>query len=320
MGEKAHSAIVSLMDCHRPVLLTEVMAALHIRAGGIYVDCTFGRGGHATAILENIGPEGRVIGIDKDPQAVSVGAEMAAMDPRLSVSRGSFATLSRQIESRGYRGRVDGILFDLGVSSPQFDTPERGFSFRRDGPLDMRMDPEAGSSAADWLNRASHGEIARVLKTYGEERYSGRIAGAIVRERAAGPIATTLRLADIVAAANPSWEREKHPATRAFQAIRIFINRELEDLREVLGQVIDVLSMGGRLVVISFHSLEDRLVKRFIRDRVRGDLYPPDLPIPESALKPRLKLVGKPSRPCAREVAANPRARSAIMRVAEKIR
>ncbi|MCP4042662.1 MAG: 16S rRNA (cytosine(1402)-N(4))-methyltransferase RsmH, partial [Gammaproteobacteria bacterium] len=282
---------------HQPVLLAEVIHALQPRSGGIYVDCTFGRGGHAQAILNQIGVEGHVIGIDKDPQAISAGAELASGDPRLSVSRGSFTILHREVESRGYLSKVDGILFDLGVSSPQFDTPELGFSFCRDGPLDMRMDPDTGASAAQWLNHADQGEIARVLKTFGEERYAKRIAGAIVGTRGQNPITTTHQLAEIVTKASPTREREKHPATRTFQAIRIFVNRELDDLREVLAQVLDVLAIGGRLVVISFHSLEDRLVKRFIRDKVRGDPYPPDLPVPETARRSQFRLVGRPVRP-----------------------
>lgn len=269
--------------------------------------------------LERIGRDGRVIGLDKDPQAVAAGNQLAAGDSRLVVYQGSFTSLRRHMEAQGLLGRVDGVLFDLGVSSPQLDAPERGFSFRQDGPLDMRMDPTSGISAADWLRDAAAEEIARVLKTFGEERYAWRIAKAIVRARGERPLVTTRVLADVVSAASPSRERDKHPATRTFQAIRIFLNRELEEIQEALDQVLDVLVTGGRLAVISFHSLEDRVVKRFMRRHARGDEYPRDLPVPASALRPRLKTIGKPLRPSAVEVEMNPRARSATLRVAEKL-
>jgi len=270
-------------------------------------------------LLERIGRDGRVIGVDKDPQAVAAGKRIAAGDGRLVVYQDSFTSLRRHVEVRGLLGRVDGVLFDLGVSSPQLDAPERGFSFRQQGPLDMRMDPARGISAADWLRDATAEEIARVLKTFGEERYGWRIARAIVRARRERPITTTRVLADVVSAAAPSRERHKHPATRTFQAIRIFLNRELEEIQEALDQVLEVLVTGGRLAVISFHSLEDRLVKRFMRRYARGDEYPRDLPVPASALRPRLKVIGRPLRPSALEVETNPRARSAILRVAEKL-
>jgi len=270
-------------------------------------------------LLERIGRDGRVIGVDKDPQAVAAGQGVAARDSRLVVYQGSFTSLRRHVEVHGLLGRVDGILFDLGVSSPQLDAPERGFSFRHEGPLDMRMDPTSGISAADWLKDAAMEEIARVLKTFGEERYAWRIAKAIVRARRERPIATTRVLADVVSAASPSRERDKHPATRTFQAIRIFLNRELEEIQEALDQVLDVLVTGGRLAVISFHSLEDRVVKRFMRRHARGDEYPRDLPVPASALRRRLKIIGRPLRPSVVEVETNPRARSAILRVAEKL-
>ncbi len=228
--------------------------------------------------------------------------------------------LADEVKRRNWEGRVNGILLDLGVSSPQLDEAERGFSFMRNGPLDMRMDPESGESAAEWLARAGAGEIAQVLKEYGEERYAKRIAGAIVREREQnGPITTTGRLAEVVKAAHPRWEKDKHPATRAFQAIRIHINGELEELDQALEQALELLAPGGRLAVISFHSLEDCRVKRFMQKQVRGDEFPPDLPVPASALKPKLKLVGKAQRASDSELEANPRARSAVLRVAEKV-
>lgn len=304
---------------HRPVLLREVIEGLSLRSDGVYVDGTFGRGGHARAILQRLGPEGRLIAFDKDPDAVEAGKILAAEDARFAIGRGSFAMLEQQVASRNLAGKVDGILLDLGVSSPQLDEPVRGFSFTREGPLDMRMDPDSGISAADWLANASEQDIAEVLKTFGEERHARRIARAIVAARAQAPIRTTGRLAEIVARANPSHEKGKHPATRTFQAIRIFINRELEDLEACLPQAVNVLAPGGRLVVISFHSLEDRIVKRFMREQARGDVFPPGVPVTQDQLHPTLRLVGKAVYPGDAEVAANPRARSAVMRVAERL-
>ena len=295
------------------------MAALQVDADGVYVDATFGRGGHSAAILQRLGVGGRLIAIDKDPWAVEVARERSARDRRFSIYQGSFAMLEYFAEAEAVSGKVNGVMFDLGVSSPQLDTAERGFSFLREGPLDMRMDTLQGESAAAWLARASEADIAHVLKTYGEERFAKRIARAIVRARQEAPIETTTQLAQIVAAANPAWERDKHPATRAFQAIRIHINRELEDLEQGLPQALRVLAPGGRLAVISFHSLEDRIVKRFMRDEARGGDLPRGLPVPASAFKPTLRIVGKPAYPGVAEVAANPRARSAVLRVAEKL-
>lgn len=304
---------------HQPVLLQEVLEALQVQENGIYVDCTFGRGGHAGAILQRLGAEGRLFALDKDPVAVAEARKRFGADGRFAIEQGSFTQLESRLNERGWTGRVDGILLDLGVSSPQLDDAGRGFSFLHDGPLDMRMDPEAGESAADWLARAGEGEIARVLKEYGEERYAKRIARAIVRSREAdGPIRTTGRLAEVVAAANPRWEPNKHPATRSFQAIRIHINRELEELAAVLEQAVAQLAPGGRLAVISFHSLEDRMVKRFIRRQERHDELPPDLPVRHSELKPRLRAVGKAITAAEAELRHNPRARSAVLRVAEK--
>ena len=301
---------------HKPVLMDEVMTALQPHPGGVYVDCTYGRGGHTLALLRRVGPDGRVIAIDRDPEAAAAGKRLAARDKRVVVFHGSFAQLGKVVREQDAAGKVDGILFDLGLSSPQVDAAERGFSFRLDGPLDMRMNPGQGQSAADWLNRARPEEIAEVLKEYGEERYARRIARAIVQAR---PVMRTVELARIISGASPTRERDKHAATRSFQAIRIFVNRELEEIQAALGQVIDALAVGGRLAVISFHSLEDRLVKRFMRSQSRGDEYPLDLPVPQSALRPRLKLIGKVVRPSRTEVENNPRARSAVLRVAEKL-
>lgn len=304
---------------HEPVLLEQSLEALAIRPGGIYVDGTFGRGGHSRAILARLGEQGRLFAIDKDPDAVAHGREALAAEQRFTIVQGTFAMLAELAEQWGVCAQVDGILLDLGVSSPQLDSPARGFSFRADGPLDMRMDPGSGVSAAQWLANAAEGDIARILKVYGEERYARRIARAIVRERAQAPIETTARLAQIVAAASPTKERHKDPATRTFQALRIHINRELDDLQAGLAQAMDVLKPGGRLAVISFHSLEDRMVKRFFRDQARGDEFPPDLPVTQDQLHPRLKLIGKAARASEAEVADNPRARSAVMRVAERL-
>ncbi len=304
---------------HLPVLLPEVLSALAVRADGIYLDGTFGRGGHAAAVLERLGPEGRLLATDKDPEAVGAGRMRFAGDERFEIVQGSFTRLAELVEERGWRGRVAGILLDLGVSSPQLDDPERGFSFRQEGPLDMRMDPTSGVSAADWLARAEEGEIATVLKEYGEERFARRIARAIVRTRESGEaIQTTGQLAEIIARANPSRERKKHPATRSFQALRIYVNRELEELDRFLEQSIDLLAPGGRLAVISFHSLEDRRVKRFIRHAERGHEPPPGMPVPAHAHFARLHAIGRAVRAGEAEVSANPRARSAVLRVAER--
>ena len=303
---------------HRPVLLDEALDALQVKYDGLYVDGTFGRGGHAAAVLEKIGPDGRLLAFDKDPGALEHAADRFGSESRLIMRRGSFVNLQSVVTELGWQGNVDGILLDLGVSSPQLDDPERGFSFLNEGPLDMRMDPHTGVSAADWLAAASADEIADVLWRYGEERYSRRIARAVVAARAKTPVRTTRQLAELIAAAVPGREARKHPATRSFQAIRIFINHELQDLESVLPQAVEVLAPRGRLCVISFHSLEDRLVKRFIRDQQRGPELPPDLPVVPQAFAPRLRAVGKPLRPGAEEVRTNPRARSAVLRVAER--
>ncbi len=304
---------------HQAVLQQEAIAALAIAPAGAYIDGTFGRGGHSRAILAHLGSAGRLIAIDRDPEAIRYGEMLQGEDSRFEIIQANFSEVGTLVESRGLQHRIDGILFDLGVSSPQLDTADRGFSFRHDGPLDMRMNPQQGISAAEWLQRAKESEIADVLYDYGEERHSRRIARSIVRERTLLPIDTTARLAAIVAAAHPSWERDKHPATRSFQAIRIHINNELAELDDGLEQAMKILKHGGRMVVISFHSLEDRRVKRFMARQAKGDSYPRDLPVTAEMLNPQLRVVGKAVKPATEEVAANIRARSAVLRVAERI-
>jgi 16S rRNA (cytosine1402-N4)-methyltransferase len=303
---------------HETVLLREAVEALVTDPGGVYVDGTFGRGGHSLAVLEKLNSEGRLLGVDKDPAAGEVAIELALGEERFAFYHGSFAQLPHQLRGMGIDA-VDGLLLDLGVSSPQLDEALRGFSFSHDGPLDMRMDTSSGETAAQWLYGASEAEIATVLKEYGEERFSRRIAAAIVEAQSSGPLTTTAQLSKIVTEANPRWERHKHPATRSFQAIRIKVNRELEDLQELLVTALDMLRVGGRLVVISFHSLEDRMVKRYMRDQARGEQFPAGVPVRDSALNRRMKLVGKAIKASDAEIAGNVRSRSAIMRVAEKI-
>lgn len=304
---------------HITVLLEEAVTQLVTDPDGFYIDGTFGRGGHSARILSCLSDQGRLLAIDKDPIAVAEAQRRFGDDPRFSIAHGSFSELAELVAARDMVGQVTGVLLDLGVSSPQLDDPSRGFSFQHDGPLDMRMNTAAGESAAEWINRATEAEIADVLFHYGEERFSRRMAKAVVAERAASPITTTARLASIITAANPRWEKGKNPATRAFQGIRIHINRELEEIETCLDQSLDVLAPQGRLVVISFHSLEDRIVKRFIRKHVKGDEHlPAGLPFTQSMLNQRLHGVGKAIKASAAEVDANPRARSAVMRVAEK--
>lgn len=304
---------------HETVLMQEAVDALRVIENGVYIDATFGRGGHARAILESLGNDGTLIVFDKDPEAISVANEIQQTDTRLEIAHAPFSQVEEWTNARGLSGKVDGILFDLGVSSPQLDEAGRGFSFLRDGPLDMRMDPGVGISAADWINSAKEKEIADVLYQFGEERHSRRMARRVILERAEKPITTTGELAEIIKQANPSWERDKHPATRAFQGIRIFINDELGELNKGLEQALSILKIGGRLVVISFHSLEDRIVKKFIALQAKGDNFPRDLPISQDLLNPRLKMVGKRIKASSDEVERNPRARSAVMRIAEKI-
>ncbi len=305
---------------HITVLLGEAVRELVYDPDGFYIDGTFGRGGHSALVLEQLSEQGRLMAIDKDPEAIRHAHQRFADEPRFSIEHGSFAQLQSFVEQRGMMGKVSGVLLDLGVSSPQLDDPDRGFSFLNDGPLDMRMDTSSGESAADWINRASETEIADVLYQYGEERFSRRMARAIVAEREEAPITTTARLAKIISEANPRWEKGKHPATRAFQGIRIHINRELADVEACLDQALEVLAPGGRLVVISFHSLEDRIVKRFIRRHVKGDEHlPPGVPVTDEMLKRRLKSAGKAVKAGKDELNQNPRARSAVMRAAIKL-
>ena len=304
---------------HETVLLEPAVDALIGDPTGFYVDGTFGRGGHSRQILSVLQEQGRLLAIDKDPQAIGTAIEDFGGDPRFEIAQGSFSTLAALVESAGKMGKVNGVLLDLGVSSPQLEEAQRGFSFMQDGPLDMRMNPDEGQSAAQWLASAAEQEIADVIYRYGEEKFSRRMARAIVEQRNVAPITTTLQLAEIVKQANPAWEKHKHPATRAFQGIRIHINRELEDLESVLTQALEVLSIGGRLVVISFHSLEDRMVKQFINKQAKGDDYPAGVPVRTSDLNPRMKKIGKAVKASNAEVASNQRSRSAIMRIAEKI-
>lgn len=304
---------------HLPVLLNEAITALAIKADGFYVDGTFGRGGHARQILTQLSDTGRLLGLDKDPAAIAVGQDLAQLDPRFSIEQCSFAELTTAAHSHKWHGKVDGILLDIGVSSPQLDEAERGFSFQKDGPLDMRMNPDAGVSAAEWLATAEMEDIAHVIKTFGEERFGTRIARAIVETRDASPITTTKQLADLVDKASPFREKHKHPATRTFQAIRIYINNELGDLTVGLEQALEVLAIGGRLAVISFHSLEDRIVKRYFREQAKGDNLPSYFPVRADELNPRVKLIGKAIKAGEDELAVNPRARSAVLRVVEKL-
>ncbi len=305
---------------HVPVLLGPVLDGLRINESGVYVDATFGRGGHSAAILDALGETGRLIAIDRDPEAIHAASQTLDDDPRLELIRGEYAELETYMDERGLIGKVDGLLLDLGVSSPQLDAGHRGFSFLRDGPLDMRMDPEHGISAADWLATIKESDLRRILRQFGEEKLAGRIARAIVSARDDAPIRTTGQLADIVAAAVPARERDRrrHPATKTFQAIRIAINDELAQLETVLEQSLRVLASGGRLCVISFHSLEDRLVKRFMRDNSREPAAVRGLPDIPAALRPKLRLVGKAIAATPDEVAANVRARSARLRIAER--
>lgn len=304
---------------HQAVLLDEAIQGLNIKADGIYVDGTFGRGGHSRAILQKLSAAGHLLALDKDPEALREAQKILAEDPRFKIIGCSFADIKTALEPYGWSGKVDGILLDLGVSSPQLDDASRGFSFQKDGPLDMRMDPERGQSAAQWLKHAEAKDIIHILKVYGEEKFAKRIATAIVEQRLEQPIETTRQLAELIAEAVPVREKGKDPATRSFQAIRIFINRELEDLDLFLEQVIEVLKPGGRLVIISFHSLEDRRIKRFMRKMSKGDDFPKGLPVTQAQLNPSLKIIGKAIKASEDEVSTNVRARSAVMRIAERI-
>jgi len=302
---------------HVPVMAHEAVAALAIKPDGIYVDGTFGRGGHSRLILAALGEKGRLIALDRDPDAIAAGAAMN--DARLTLRQRAFSQLNAVLNELDV-GQVNGVLLDIGVSSPQLDDAERGFSFRFDAPLDMRMDTRSGLTAAQWLATASEGEIGDVIREYGEERFAKSIARAIVAARQLQPIARTTQLAQIIAHAVGWREAGQHPATRSFQAIRIYLNRELEELTSVLPQCVDRLMPGGRLAVISFHSLEDRIVKRFMRAESQGEQLPHRLPVRAASLKPgRLRVVGRAQHPNDAELAANPRARSAVLRVAERM-
>jgi 16S rRNA (cytosine1402-N4)-methyltransferase len=307
---------VSEGSAHITVLLNEAVAALEIKADGIYVDGTFGRGGHSKLILSRIGGHGKLIALDKDPVAVAAGRRW--QDPRFSMVHSGFSGLSKVLAERGV-GEVDGILLDLGVSSPQLDDAQRGFSFRFDAPLDMRMDTSRGITAAQWLATADEGLLGEVIHDYGEERFAKQIARSIVAARTIQPINTTRQLAELVSKAVRTREPAQNPATRTFQAIRIYLNEELEELERVLPVCVTYLKRGGRLVVISFHSLEDRIVKNFMRDMSKGAQLPRDLPIRATELpQGKLRIIGKVVRASEQEISRNPRARSAVMRVAER--
>jgi 16S rRNA (cytosine1402-N4)-methyltransferase len=300
---------------HQAVLAAEAVAALALRPDGIYVDGTFGRGGHSRLILERLGPRARLIALDRDPQAVEAARQIR--DARFSIVHSAFGRLAAALDAQG-AGQVQGMLFDLGLSSPQIDDPARGFSFRGDGPLDMRMDPTQGTPAAEWLATASEAQLREVIGGYGEERFAKQVAAAIAAARRDAPIRTTRQLADLVGAAVRTREPGQDPATRTFQALRIFVNRELEEVSLMLPQAVERLAPGGRLAVISFHSLEDRIVKRFLLACARPAL-PRDLPVRASEMpQALLTIAGRPMRPSAAEAAANPRARSAVLRVAER--
>ena len=304
---------------HIPVLLNEVLTALDIDKEGCYVDCTFGNGGHSRAILQSLAENGFLLAMDRDPNTAKYASDKAFTDKRFRFFQDEYVMLSTRIKEVGMQGKVSGIVLDLGVSSEQLDCPQRGFSFRYDGLLDMRMDSTSGYSAREWLNQAKEGEIADVIYQYGEEPHARKIAGAIIKWRLKNKLETTRQLANLVQSVYPIYRsnaKKIHPATKTFQSIRIFINQELEQLQEVLNQVFDVLAPYGRLIVISFHSLEDRIVKRFIRNQRKQ--LPPELPIPNANQTIKLRAIGKPIRPSTTELKCNPRARSAIMRIAER--
>lgn len=304
-------------EAHFSVMLNESIDALQIKPNGRYVDGTFGRGGHSRKIVEQLGPEGRLLAFDKDPVAIECANEEFKGDERFQIAHASFADLLTEAEARGLLP-LDGILLDLGVSSPQLDEAERGFSFMKDGPLDMRMDPTRGESAAEWLARAEHGEMARVFREYGEEKFAGPIANAILRALEEGPITTTGQLAKIVSEGTPKKDKNKHPATRVFQAIRIFVNNELGDVESVLAQSVEALAVEGRLVVISFHSLEDRIVKQFIKKQSKGKPIPRGVPVMGDPELGPIKPESKALKASAEEIAENVRSRSAVMRIASK--
>ncbi len=307
------------MSAHLSVLLQEAIQGLAIKPNGIYVDGTFGRGGHSRAILMHLNEQGRLIAIDKDLEAIECARLNFSNDPRFVIVHDSFANLQSIAKKMGIFGQINGILLDLGVSSPQLDTPLRGFSFMQEGPLDMRMNQEQVLDAATFVNTAKASLMETVFKQYGEERYARRIANALVAAREEKPILTTHALAEIVKAANPKWEKHKHPATRIFQAIRIYINQELTDLDMGLKQCVESLAVGGRLVVISFHSLEDRMVKQFMQKEEHGVTFPQGLPVKASEMKKHFLRIGKAIKPGEDEIKQNVRSRSAVLRIGEKI-
>ena len=312
------TAVDDSQKVHFSVMLKESIAGLNIKKDGFYIDGTFGRGGHSRAILEQLGENGHLMAIDQDPQAIEYANE-TIKDRRFDIQQGSFEQVVAFCKARGFNGKVDGFLLDLGVSSPQLDDAERGFSFMRTGPLDMRMNPEKGLSAKEWIRQVDETTLIGVLKNYGEERFAGRIARVIKEASDLDQLHTTLDLAQVVQKVSPKTEKNKHPATRTFQAIRIAVNRELDVLKNVLEAAVEILAPGGRLSVISFHSLEDRIVKRFIRDQSTiKDLFP-DSPILLEVVEPVLKKIGKPVFPSREEVTENGRSRSAVLRIAERI-
>jgi len=303
---------------HETVLLAEAVDAV-IAGEGFYIDGTFGRGGHSRHLLSRLGATSRLLVIDKDPLAIAEAQRLSALDTRVTVVQDGFANLAELVAEQGLSGQVSGILLDLGVSSPQLDDARRGFSFQHDGPLDMRMNPEAGLSAAQWLTVVKENDLANVLFQYGDERFSRRIAKAIVAARQEQALTSTTQLAEIIKVAHPKWDHKRHPATKSFQAIRIFINGELVELEQALNAAVEMLKPGGRLAVIAFHSLEDRAVKHFIRLQANGPELPPGLPIPESDIVRTMRAIGKAIKPSKAEVALNIRSRSAVLRIAEKL-
>lgn len=307
------------MLSHESVMLNEAVMGLAINPNGVYIDATFGRGGHSQAILDKLSLNGRLIAIDKDKTAVEAAKNKFSHDKRFNIFHDSFMHIKTIVEKLALVGKVDGVLFDLGVSSPQLDDATRGFSFMHEGPLDMRMNQDDKLDAYKFVNQATEKELADVLFVYGEERYSRRIAKAIVLARQNKPINTTLELAAVVKEANPKWEKHKHPATRVFQAIRIYINKELDAIKEGLDRALEVLSKGGRLVVISFHSLEDRIVKQFMKQKSEGPYVPYHVPLQEAQIQAQLKRIGKAIKPSLEELKRNVRARSAVLRIGEKI-
>lgn len=302
---------------HWPVLLEETLAGLAPRPGGIFVDATYGRGGHAARLLEQLDGDGRLLLLDRDPEAVADAEQRFGTDSRVVIRRAAFGALAEVVADLGWTGRIDGLMADLGLSSPQVDDPQRGFSFSAAGPVDMRMDPDCGESAAEWLARAEEGEIARVLRDYGEERFAKRIARALVRERERDALTDTAHLAEVIKAAVPGPPTGRHPATRSFQAIRVHVNGELEQLEQLLDALPDLIRPGGRIALISFHSLEDRRVKRFIRGGSDAPKVVGGVPLPDTA-PPPFRSVGRARRAEEREAEQNPRARSAVLRVAER--